>query len=97
MKNAAIPRFSFKSALLIGLAAIFGGVIIPSIAEQLGGDIKVFTVIGLAVCGSFATAFSQCMIETHVGYGKKFLRLMAFFLPTIAIICYFWLYQGVYM
>lgn len=95
--EVAIPKFGFKSALIIVLVAALSAFFLPNAVAMMGGNTKLTTLISSSVFISLAVAYCQCFIETHDGFGKRFLRLFICFLVTIAVISYFWIYIGLYM
>ncbi len=92
-----IPKFGFKSALIIVLVAALSAFFLPNAVAVMGGDTKLTTLISSSIFISLAVAYCQCFIETHDGFGKRFFRLFICFFITIAIISYFWIYIGLYM
>lgn len=92
-----LPHFSFKSAFLIMIAAIIGGLFLPLMAESLGMNGDIVNVFGLSICISFATAFARCFIESELGFGKTFWKTFGLFVVFTTIIAYFWVYQNLYM
>ena len=92
-----IPKFGFKSALIIVLVAALTTFFLPNTVAMMGGSTKLATLISSSVFISLAVAYCQCFIETCDGFGKRFLRLFICFFITIAVISYFWVYIGLYM
>lgn len=99
MKSTAkeLPRFSFKSAFVIMLAAIFGGLFLPLMAESAGMNGDLVNVLGLSISISFATAFARCFIESKKGFDKTFWKTFLLFMVFTTIIAYFWVYHSLYM
>lgn len=92
-----LQRFSFKSALIILLAAAFGGIFLPLMAQSVGINSRIVNVLGLSISISFATAFTRCFLDSDHGFDRTFLKTFLIFLVFTTIIAYFWVYQNVYM
>ena len=96
-KKGTIPTFGYKSAIIIVLVAALSTFFLPNMVAMLGGDSKITTLLASALFISLAVAYCQCYIESNEGFGNRFIRLFICFFITIAIICYFWIYIGLYM
>lgn len=96
-KEPVIPRFSFKSSLLILLSAVVGSVLIPYVAYEAGVDYRIFAVIANAILISATLTYTRYFIDTKKGFGNWCYKTFAIFATTIGIITYFWLFHGVYM
>lgn len=93
----AFPRFSFKSAFVILLSAIIGGIFLPLFVQSIGLDHKLVNVFGLSLSISFATAFSRNFLDSDRGFDKSFWKTFGLFAILTTIIAYFWVYQNLYM
>ena len=93
-KEVTIPRFSIKSSLLLLLAGVCGGILMPYIFSLVNLDPKLGMILFLPAFISFAIAYGQCFIETKDGFCKRFwlTAIIGFFILTI--LSYFWLFKG---
>lgn len=90
-------RFSYKSAFVILLAAVFGGIFLPFAAKSIGIQSDIIHIFSLSLSISFATAFTRCFIDSNHGFDKTFLKTFLIFFVLTSIIAYFWVVQNVYM
>ena len=92
-----IPKFSYKSAVIIVLSAALSCFFLPNMIAGFGVDTRITTLIGNAVIISFAVCYCRYFIETDKGFHKNFITVYFCFFIAIGIISYFWLYIGLYM
>ncbi|MHC5228321.1 hypothetical protein ACYSNW_08605 [Enterococcus sp. LJL99] len=90
----SIPRFSFKSSMLLLLAGIVGGIILPYLFFELGWDSRIAVMLFLPLLISLAIAYSQCFIETKDGLSKRFIRTFIIAFIVLETVSYFWLFKG---
>ena len=89
-----IPKFSIRSSLLLLLAGVLGGIIIPYLFYELGWNSKIAVMLFLPALISLAIAYGQCFIETKDGLSKRFLRNFIIAFIVLETVSYFWLFQG---
>lgn len=92
-----IPRFSFKSAIIIVLTAVFTSILIPSLLSTVGIDTRLSALILNSLFISMAVCYCQYFIETKKGFDSNIKIVYLGLSVTIGIITYFWLYIGLYM
>lgn len=93
-KQPTFPKFSFRSALLLFLAGIVGGVVIPYLFYRLHWDTRIAVMLFLPILISGALAYGQCFFETQIGLGMGFYRTFFFSLFIIETASYLWLFKG---
>lgn len=92
--QTAIPKFSIKSAFLLFLAGIAGGLVIPYFFYVLNWDTKIAVMLFLPILVAGAIAYGQCFIETRIGLGRRFYRTLIFGFVVLETVSYFWLFKG---
>ncbi len=93
-KQTGIPRFSFKSALILLLASVVGGILIPYLFYLVGWDTRIAVMLFLPFFISLAIAYGQCFIETKDGICKRFWITLICAFVILEILSYFWLFKG---
>lgn len=93
-KTNGVPKFSIKSASLLLLASVIGGILIPYLFFELNWDTRLATMIFLPILIAGAIAYSQCFIETKKGISKSFWITFIIAFIILEVLSYFWLYKG---
>ncbi|WP_314060692.1 hypothetical protein [uncultured Vagococcus sp.] len=93
-KQTGIPRFSFKSALVLLLASILGGILIPYLFYLLHWDTRIAVMLFLPLFISLAIAYGQCFIESKDGICKRFWITTICAFVILETLSYFWLFKG---
>lgn len=70
-----IPKFSYKSAVIIVLSAALSCFFLPNMIAGFGVDTRITTLIGNAVIISFAVCYCRYFIETDKGFHKNFITV----------------------
>lgn len=92
-----IPRFGFKSALIIAVTALLTNLFLPNMIAMLGIDSRLTTVLLNAIFISMAVCYCQYFVETNKRFKSPIIKVYAGLTFTIGVISYFWLYIGLYM
>lgn len=92
-----IPTISFKSGVILMVAAALGTILVPYIMSIFGFDYRLGVIIGNVIITAFAVSYTRYFIETKRGFCLGFWRLYGLFAIAFAIIGYFWAYKGVYL
>ncbi len=92
-----IPKFSFKSSLIILLGAIGGTVIFPYILSLIGIDNRMGVVIGNTLLLGFVLSYVRFFIETKRGFCKKFWITYLGFGIAFGFISFLWMYLNTYI
>ena len=92
-----IPTFSFKSSLIIIVAASIATFLVPYVLSFIGLSFDFGVIIGNAVITSFALAYSRYFIESKRGYCKGFFVTYGGFALAFCIIAFFWMYLNSYI
>lgn len=95
--HGPIPKFGFKSALIIAGSALLSSIFLPFLLSFTHIDIRLISLLSNAFIISLAVCYCHFYIETDKGFGKNFIQVYIGFFIGISIICYFWLYIGLYM
>lgn len=90
-----IPKFSFKSALIIFFSSIVSGIVFPYIFYQFNWNIKLAVLIFVPLSLAFSLAYTQCFVETKIKMGAKFLRIFLISYTALEIAAYAWLFKGI--
>ena len=96
-ETSLIPKFGFKSAIIIALTALLSGIFIPFALSSIGLDVRVVAVIANAIMIPAAVCISQYYIETSRGFKSSIKKVYIGLMLTIGIITYFWQFVGLYM
>lgn len=97
-KNTSpIPRFGFKSAIIIALTALITTLFLPNMFAVIGIDTRLSTLILNAIFISMAVCYCQYFIETNKRFNSPIIKVYLGLALTIGVISYFWLYIGLYM
>ncbi len=92
-----IPTISFKSSLILMIAAAIATLFIPFVLTFVGISFNAGAIIGNITITAFALAYTRYFVDTNRGYCKGFFRTYAIFAISFAIIGYFWLYLDTYL
>lgn len=92
-----IPKFSFKSAVIIALTALITTLFLPNMLAMLGIDTRLSTLVLNAIFISMAVCYCQYFIETNKRFNSPIIKVYLGLAFTIGVISYFWLYIGLYM
>lgn len=95
--TSPIPKFGFKSAIIIALTALMTNLFLPNMIAMLGIDTRLTTVILNAVFISMAVCYCQYFVETNKRFKSPIIKVYLGLAFTIGVISYFWLYIGLYM
>lgn len=90
----AIPKFSIKSALLLLLAGLLGGGVIPYLFYELQWDTRIAVMLFLPLFISFSLAYGHCFFDTKIGLGKRFWKIVIISFIILEVLSYFWLFKG---
>lgn len=93
-ENQLLPTFSLKSAMLLFLAGLIGGILIPYVFHELTLDARMGALIFLPLLISLTVAYAQCFIETKVGFGRRFYGTFLLGSIVLGTAAYFWLFKG---
>jgi hypothetical protein len=92
-----IPRFGFKSALILILAGILSTFFLPYVLGYMHVPNKIAIVFCNMFIMGYAIAFVRFFVETKRGFVRKFWLTYLFFGVMFGCISYFWLYLDVYL
>ncbi|MGX7030099.1 hypothetical protein [Vagococcus zengguangii] len=90
-----IPRFSWKSSLLLFLAIIVGGILLPYLFYLIGLNLKLAVMLFLPLLVALAVTYGQYFIETNRGFNKQFVISLVAMTLVLEIASYLWLFVGV--
>ncbi len=93
-ENSAMPKFSLKSAGLLFLAGIIGGVLVPYLFYEMNWDTRIGVLLFLPILISATIAYAQCFIETKDGIGPRFYRTLIISFIVLETVTYLWLFKG---
>lgn len=93
-KIEGVPRFSIKSASLLLLAGLVGGILMPYVFFELNWNTNLATMIFLPISIASAIAYSQCFIENKKGISRSFWTTLIIAFIILEVLSYFWLYKG---
>ncbi|MBO0479393.1 hypothetical protein JZO72_07100 [Vagococcus fluvialis] len=93
-ENPTIPKFSLKSAGLLFLAGIIGGIVVPYFFYEMNWDTRIGVLLFLPILISSTIAYAQCFIETKDRIGRRFYRTLIISFIVLETVTYFWLFKG---
>lgn len=92
--DLTIPKFSLKSAGLLFLAGIIGGILVPYFFYEMNWDSRIGVLLFLPILISSTIAYAQCFIETKDGIGRRFYRTLIISFVILETVTYLWLFKG---
>lgn len=92
-----IPKFGFKSAIIIALTALLTSLFFPNMFALWGLDSRLVTLLGNAIFISMAVCYCQYFVETTRRFKSNIVKVYLGLAFSIGVISYFWLYIGLYM
>lgn len=92
--DLTIPKFSLKSAGLLFLAGIIGGIAIPYFFYEMNWDSRIGVLLFLPILISGSISYAQCFIETKDGIGRRFYRIFVISFVVLETVTYLWLFKG---
>ena len=92
--DLTIPKFSLKSAGLLFLAGIIGGIIVPYFFYEMNWDTRIGVLLFLPILIASTIAYVQCFIETKDGIGARFYRTLIISFVVLETVTYLWLFKG---
>lgn len=95
--RSPLPKFGFRSSLIIVLTAAMSSLVIPYAMGNLGISSSAVTVVANALMISLAVCYSQYFIETDRGFQSNIVKVYLGLFFTIGVISYFWNYVGLYI
>lgn len=92
-----IPTISFKSGIILMVAAAIANLVAPYLLYMAGLDYKLGAIIANVIITAFAVAYTRYFVETKRGFCFGFWRLYLLFAIAFGTIGWFWVYKGVYL
>lgn len=88
-------HFGVKTAGLLLLACIFGGIFIPYLFYLANWSINLGVMLFLPISLATVLAMNPYFIQTKRGFCKGFFVTFGISLIILEILAYIWIYQGI--
>ncbi|MGY3749958.1 hypothetical protein [Vagococcus acidifermentans] len=93
--ETVIPKFSIKSAFLLFLSGLVGGVALPYLFYILNLKFTLAILFFLPLCFSLSLGYSMFFIETKSGFCKRFWITTICSFVVLTALAYIWLFKGI--
>lgn len=94
VERTGIHPFTFSSALLIAAAVCVGGIVVPFVANRMGGDMRLALNVALPVLLAAALGVGRYFVDSRRGVCRGLWVTMGVTLIACALVLYLLLYQG---
>lgn len=89
-----IPRFSYKSSIIILITIFIAIYMIPMICEGIGIDFKLPTIIFGGIISGLVISYTRFFIDTKIGICRNFYLLAILFGIVASVIIFIVCYTG---